>query len=331
MKEFTIRDNEAGQRLDKYLAKLLKEAPPGFFYKMLRKKNITLNGKKAAGREILAIGDQVKLFLSDETFGKFAGKAKKSYPYIPLSIVYEDEDILLINKPQGMLSQPDERGEASLTEYLVGYLLHEKAITEEDLQTFCPAICNRLDRNTSGLVAAGKSLLGLQKLSQMFHDRTMDKYYLCITKGLIKEEQYLEGYLYKDKTCNKVTVWQEPKEGALPIKTRYQPLGRGRNSTLLEVELITGRPHQIRAHLSSLGHPIYGDPKYGDRAVNQELRRKYKLDCQLLHAYCLKFPRLTGRLARLSGKVFTASLPEQFQKILKEEQIEEKRKNENLA
>ena len=180
MKEFQITDNEAGQRFDKYLAKLLGNAPKSFFYKMLRKKNITLNGKKASGNEKLQTGDQIKLFLSDDTFAKFSQQQQTARAVTDLDILYEDSDILLINKPVGMLSQPDDTKEPSLVEYLIGYLLNNGSITEEGLRTFHPSVCNRLDKNTSGIVAAGKSLAGLQELSSLFHDRTIHKDYLCI-------------------------------------------------------------------------------------------------------------------------------------------------------
>ena len=155
MKEFQITDNEAGQRFDKYLAKLLGNAPKSFFYKMLRKKNITLNGKKASGNEKLQTGDQIKLFLSDDTFAKFSQQQQTARAVTDLDILYEDSDILLINKPVGMLSQPDDTKEPSLVEYLIGYLLNNGSITEEGLRTFHPSVCNRLDKNTSGIVAAG--------------------------------------------------------------------------------------------------------------------------------------------------------------------------------
>ena len=199
MKEFIIEENEAGQRFDKYLAKLLREAPKSFFYKMLRKKNITLNGKKATGNEKLLKGDTIKLFLSDETFDKFAGSSQAARAYCELDIVYEDPDIIIINKPAGMLSQPADDGEPSLVEYLTGYLLKKGDLTEEQLKTFRPSVCNRLDRNTSGMVCAGKSLAGLQFLSRIFHDRTLHKYYICLTKGKIEKPDHIRSYLHKDK------------------------------------------------------------------------------------------------------------------------------------
>lgn len=315
MKEFIINENEAGQRFDKYLAKLLKEAPKSFFYKMMRKKNITLNGKKANGNEKLLSGDHVKLFLSDETFEKFSGTDKAPRAYHKLDIIYEDENILLINKPSEMLSQPGDDGTPSLVEYLTGYLLETGSLTEEDLRTFRPSVCNRLDRNTTGLIAAGKSLAGLQELSEMFKSRNLHKYYLCLVEGVLEQEKYIKGYLSKDKKNNKVTIYKQEKENTLPVETRYFPLGNNGKRTLLKVELITGRAHQIRAHLASEGHSIVGDPKYGKNESN--------LKGQLLHSFCMEFPVLTGTLSYLSGKAFTAPIPEIFLRTLKEEQLEE--------
>lgn len=315
MKEFIINENEAGQRFDKYLAKLLREAPKSFFYKMMRKKNITLNGKKATGNEKLLSGDHVKLFLSDETFQKFSGNTLAPRAHHDLDLIYEDENILLINKPAGMLSQPADDGTPSLVEYLTGYLLEEGALTEADLKTFRPSVCNRLDRNTSGLIAAGKSLSGLQELSGMFKSRELHKYYLCLVEGVLNEEKYIKGYLLKDQKSNKVTIYKEKKENALPIETRYFPLGTNQKRTLLKVELITGRAHQIRAHLASEGHPVVGDSKYG--------KPEKKLNGQLLHSFRMEFPSLTGKLFYLSGKMFTAPIPEIFLRTLKEEQLEE--------
>lgn len=323
MRQFVIEENEAGQRFDKYLAKLMKEAPKSFFYKMLRKKNITLNGKKAAGNEKLTVGDTVKLFLSDETFEKFAGDIHVESAVCDLDIVYEDEDILIINKPVGMLSQPADTKDASLVEYVIGYLLKSGAVNDETLKTFKPSVCNRLDRNTSGMVCAGKSLAGLQFLSELFHDRTLHKYYLCLVKGVIKEEKYIKGYLQKDKKCNKVTVSNEKLKDSLPIETGYRPLGSNGQVTLLEVALVTGRTHQIRAHLAGIGHPIVGDEKYGSHTFNRSYLEKYELKSQLLHAHKMTFPEIEGEFERMTGKTFTAPVPEVFRKIIREEQLEE--------
>lgn len=325
MKEFQIRDNEAGQRFDKYLSKLLRNAPKSFFYKMLRKKNITLNGKKATGNEKLEAGDQVKLFLSDETFDKFSQQDKAARAVTTLDVFYEDADVLLINKPAGMLSQPDDTKEPSMVEYVIGYLLEKGELTEEDLWTFRPSVCNRLDKNTSGIIAAGKSLVGLQELSELFHDRTVHKEYLCIVKGVLHEKKHIKGYLYKDTKQNKVAIYKQKQKEAQPIETVYEPLDDNGEVTLLKVGLITGRTHQIRAHLASEGHPLAGDTKYGQDAFNRRYREKYQLKHQLLHAFRLSFPDgMEGRLSDLSGKCFRAPLPAQFERIIKEEKLGEK-------
>ena len=203
MKEIVINENEAGQRLDKFLGKLLKEAPASFYYKMLRKKNIVLNGKKATGNEKLTAGDSIKLFLSDETFEKFAGKRQTndlaaSVPNIALEIVYEDHDVLAINKPAGMLSQKAKKEDISANEYILQYLLESGTITRESLHTFKPSVCNRLDRNTSGILVAGKTLNGLQQMSKAFRERSMEKYYLAIVAGHISKPIRIECFLKKD-------------------------------------------------------------------------------------------------------------------------------------
>ena len=330
MQQITVGDNEAGQRLDKLLAKYLREAPKSFLYKMLRKKNITLNGKKASGNEKLLRGDEIKLFLADETIAKFAGDAKPhaengmlnrlSYGE-SLNIIYEDSHIILINKPAGMLSQKAADTDVSLVEHLTAYLLRSGALTEDEMRTFRPSVCNRLDRNTSGMVAAGKSLQGLQELSRLFKDRTLGKYYHCLVKGEVNETSHIHGFLKKDAENNQVHITAGQEEGSTAIETEFRPLKSGNDVTLLEVHLITGKTHQIRAHLASVGHPILGDYKYGDRRLNDRCRSAYGLKHQLLHAYRITFPALEGPLAGLSGREFLSPLPAEFQKIAKEKGV----------
>lgn len=318
MQEIIVTRNEAGQRFDKLLAKYLNEAPKSFLYKMLRKKNIVLNGKKATGNEKLAVGDRIQLFLAEDTIAKFS-KIEIKRTEIKLDIVYEDEHILLINKPVGMLSQKAEANDESLVEHIISYMLASEQLTEEELRKFKPSICNRLDRNTSGLVAAGKSLIGLQKMGELFKGRTLRKYYRCLVAGEVKERQYIKGYLMKDEEANKVTVSKTEISGSIPIETEYEPIWSNGSVTLLEVHLITGRTHQIRAHLSSCGHPIIGDYKYGNRKLNDQFKAKYNLQSQLLHAYRLEMPVCDGEFTNISQKQFVASLPKLFEKILKEE------------
>ena len=323
MKEFHIQTNEAGQRFDKYLKKLLKEANTSFIYKMLRKKNIVLNGKKADGTEKLTVGDEVKLFLSDETFDKFHGAAQstkqfEAYATIPakkLEVVYEDNDIIIINKPVGMLSQKAKPEDISANEYIIAYLLQSGSLTQEALNTFKPSICNRLDRNTSGLLIAGKTLKGLQEMSEALKERSAQKYYRCIVSGALNEKTYLKGYLSKDEHTNKVTIYKnKPAEmDALPIETEYRPIAVANGFTELEVHLITGRSHQIRAHLASIGHPIIGDTKYGLQKVNEDFQKELHLKSQLLHAYRIRFA---------DGREVIAPTPKQYDKIW--EYIEQK-------
>ncbi|MDO4616705.1 MAG: RluA family pseudouridine synthase [Lachnospiraceae bacterium] len=314
MKEIRITDKEAGQRLDKFLMRYLPEAGKSFLYKMMRKKNIVLNGKKCTGSELLKTEDSVKLFFAEETLQKFLGsqqqKEKNSLPSLdPDCIIYEDEQMLAVNKPVGMLSQKAEKGDLSLTEYLTGYLFSTGALDEEGYRTFHPGVCNRLDRNTSGLVLAGKNNAAARALYAMFQQRSMEKYYLALVRGEMKNPRRIRGYLKKDAASNKVTVSDREQPDAAYIETAYEPLETVKGYTLLKVELITGRTHQIRSHLSYIGHPIVGDSKYGSRKTNELFRKQYGLQHQFLHAEEVIFPALEPPLEQLSGKSITAPLP----------------------
>lgn len=345
MQQFMIKKNEAGQRLDKFLHKYLKEASGSFLYKMLRKKNITLNDKKAEGKEKLEEGDCIRFYFSEETFLKFKGEGKESsgeksdisraepsreyqkafHTLNGIEIIEENQDIILLNKPAGVLSQKAQAGDLSLNEWLIGYLLERKEITIKQLETFKPSVCNRLDRNTSGLVVCGKSLPGSQKMSQLLRERSVHKYYRTFVKGDLTRTAHVKGYLCKDGVRNKVLFklsLSPADRGFEQVETRYTPLTRydGR-MTYLEVELITGKPHQIRAHLAHLGHPILGDSKYGDGSFNHSFR-PLKLQWQLLHAYRLEMPRLEADFEELSGKIYVAPEPGIFEE-LKEYAIKE--------
>lgn len=403
MQSVTIGSNQAGQRLDKFLHKYLPNAGTGFLYKMLRKKNITLNGKKTEGSELLKEGDRVSFFFSRETFEKFSGMTleqagmspetvapssetsvkasivsekttehskqlqktleKPEHPGMPaavseyekayrllrgIQIVYEDDHFLFLNKPAGILTQKAQPEDSSLNEWMIGYLLQKDSGLAAELRTFHPSVCNRLDRNTSGLVLCGKSLAGLQFLSQYIRERSIRKFYHTICAGELRDAARIQGYLYKDRRTNKVSVSgqgkrdpendpgsgqermlrrQEPgcdkvfrkrvfrKQDAVSdyIETEYVPLGVRRGYTYLKVELITGKPHQIRAHLASMGHPLIGDFKYGEDAVNRRMKREFGLDHQLLHACHVVFPEITSGVGVvLSGRTFTAPEPELF-------------------
>ena len=320
MRMLTVSKNEAGQRLDKLLAKYLNLAGKSFIYKMMRKKNITLNGKKCDGSEHLTEGDEIKLFLAEETIEKFSEVKIQKVQKKKLDIVYEDEYILLINKPSGMLSQKAKETDESLVEYLIDYLLDSGKLKKEDLACFRPSVCNRLDRNTSGIVLCGKTLAGSQALSRIIKDRSVKKYYQTVCKGKILQESTLEGYLYKDERTNTVQVFPdmaEAPEDASFIKTIYTPSAVAGEYTLLTVELVTGKTHQIRAHLASTGHPLLGDTKYGDSKLNRRMQSEYSLHHQLLHAGRVCFPEeAEGPLAKVSGQTFDAPLPHKFAEIL---------------
>lgn len=321
MQTVNIGENEAGQRLDKFLGKYLKLAPKSFLYKMLRKKNITVNHKKCDGSEKLVLGDEVQFFLSEETIEKFSGSADDRKEFLAdskkLEILYEDKHILIVNKPSGVLSQKALPSDYSLVEQITDYLLESGQIAKEQLRTFHPSVCHRLDRNTSGLVVAGKTLVGLQRMAEVFKDRSLHKYYLCVVCGQVKERQRISGYLTKDEKTNQVSISPGEVAGSSPIITEYFPLKTGSRYTVLQVALITGRTHQIRAHLASVGHPIVGDCKYGDPAANARAKKQYGVSSQLLHSWRVEFPELSPPLEHLNGKVFTAPLPPVFLRMEK--------------
>lgn len=334
MQKFVIEKNQAGQRFDKFLQKFMPQAGSGFLYKMLRKKNITLNGKKAEGKEILNMGDEISFFFADETFEKFTGRKadtagaapqkaldvkeyEKAYQTLKgITVIYEDENVLFLNKPVGTLTQKAAPTDLSLNEWLIGYLLHHKKITPEELSLFKPSVCNRLDRNTSGLVLCGKSLAGSQGLSKLIHDRAMSKFYRTICVGRIDQSATITGSLEKDYRKNIVTISVKGSQ----IQTAFEPLRLLSDGkyTYLEVDLITGKTHQIRAHLASIGHGLIGDGKYGHKKENEQMRKRFSLQNQLLHAYRVEFPPIEGSLAALSEKSFIAPLPTKFTSILKE-------------
>lgn len=329
MKQVLIKENEAGQRLDKYLHKYLKEAQGSFIYKMLRKKNIILNGKKASGGEKLEIGDEIRFFLSEKTLNKMSGipsqlseelsdkevaEYKAAYDkYKELEIIYDNHHILIVNKPEGILTQKAAAVDLSLNEWFIGYMLHHGQLRREELRTFRPSVCNRLDRNTSGMVICGKTLPGSQKMSELLKNRDLHKFYRLYVKGKVTEPSLIEGYLVKDEKRNTVRISPSPvQDKSSYIKTKYEPLKIFEDKTLLEVELITGKTHQIRAHLASVGHPLLGDYKYGDKNFNDSYKKKYKIKSQLLHAYRLEFPELDGEFSELSKRIFTARAPQVF-------------------
>ena len=307
MKEFKITDAETGQTLLKYLSKILPLAPISLLHKNLRKKNITINHKKCSGKEILGDNDIVQIWFSDETFSLFSKRTKKyslkkrNFNFAKY-IIYEDEHIIIVNKPAGILTQGDESGEFTLNDALLKYCNFENDSTAK------PSVCNRLDRNTGGLVLCGKTISGLQTLNQIIKNRSLLKKYRCIVFGKTKKEETLKSFLTKSNESNKVTISNNKTNDSLPIETKYKRISviekNGLLCSLLEVQLVTGRSHQIRAHLSFIGHPILGDKKYGTKE-SIALSNQLKMDYQLLQAFSLTFPVLQGKLSYLSKKTFS--------------------------
>ena len=297
MKEFIINKTNENQRLDKYLKRILPASSNSFLYKMLRKKNIELNGKRAKGDEILKSGDSIKIFFSDDTFSKMSESVKEdlnifleAYKNIKnVEIVFEHEDFMIVNKPEGVLTQRDKSSIPSLNEWCIGYLLSKNFIDEKSLKEFKPSVLNRLDRNTKGLVIFGKTLTGSQRLSELIKKRDLQKFYFAKTAGGCDLKGLYKAYLSKDEKTNKVTIYDDIKNIPAnikysPISTKINVLKSEKDYSLLEIELITGKSHQIRAHLAHLGYPLLGDKKYNGKS---DSAFKY----QELIAYKLVFPK----------------------------------------
>lgn len=316
MMEYTIRASDSGQRMDRFCQRILKDAPKSFLFKMFRKKNITLNGNKAQGNERLQENDVIRFYLSDETFEKFQGKAnavQKPASGIPTpDIVYEDFNVLVVNKPAGILSQKAKDNDLSMNEICLTYLQRTGAYDPNDVSAFKPSVCNRLDRNTSGLLLVAKTLCGARMLSKILRERNIGKYYVCVVKGRIEEPFDLKGYLKKDASTNTVRISKEQTAGADPVETSFSVIETTDRLTLLKVHLLTGKTHQIRAHLSSIHHPILGDPKYGDFALNQE----YKCNTQMLCAWRIEMPKLEQPFEELSERIIEIPIPQSFTDVL---------------
>lgn len=304
MKSFTINKNDAEQRLDKYLTKSLPNLPKALMYKYIRLKRIKVNGKRAEISTRLHIGDVVDMYINDEFFEKKETRYDFMSASKNIDIIYEDGNIMLLNKKTGLLSHPDETEYVdTLITRIKRYLYEKGEFDPADEASFTPALVNRIDRNTSGIVIAAKTAEALRVLNQKMKDRELHKIYLCVVHGVPKEkEATLEGFLFKDEKKNKVFVSKKKTEGSKTIRTKYKVLKSHGGLSLLEVDLLTGRTHQIRAHLASIGHPLLGDGKYGTNALN----KKSGLKKQCLCSYKLIFDFTTdaGSLSYLDKKEF---------------------------
>ena len=303
MRQITINKNDAGQRLDKFLSKRFKTMPKSLMYKYLRTKYIKLNGKKVQPDVFLSEGDVLTFYIRDEFF-----EEPKSYDFLKagkeLDIVYEDENILLIDKKIGVICHQDSRYDADALNLRVLRYLYEKGEYDPEAdKSFTPALCNRIDRNTGGIVIAAKNAEALRVMNQIIRDNELQKYYLCIVKGCPKPKHaVLTAYHFKDENTNPVRISDQPREGYKKIVTEYTVIKPSSDLSVCEVLLHTGRTHQIRAHMAHIGHPLLGDEKYGDRKLNARHRMKR----QALYSYKLKFCFTTaaGCLDNLNNKTF---------------------------
>lgn len=294
MKEITVSKNEDGKKVFPFLSSHLPNAPGNILHKSVRNKNITVNGKKASENDRLSVGDKVEVFFSDETFEKFSANDEKER-YVSsiekisstIDILYEDEDILVVNKAAGILSQKAKPDDVSINEMVIAYLLENDKISRDELKSFRPSIENRLDRNTSGAVLFGKSLKGMQYLAAGLKNRSIHKFYIAIVGGKFENDGIIEGYLMKDNTTNQVVIKDSYFKDSQAIKTRVCDChyDKEKDTTAVVIELLTGRTHQIRAVLSHMGHAIIGDPKYGRIGIN----KRFKVPFQLLHAQKVVF------------------------------------------
>ncbi|TJX14199.1 RluA family pseudouridine synthase [Tissierella creatinini] len=317
MREITIDKNESNQRLDRFLKKYLANASQGFIYKMLRKKNIKLNGAKANPESTIIEGDVVQLYLSDDTIDKFkAVKSEVKSKLIP-SIIYEDNNIILINKSMGILSHGAGGGEFedNIVDSMISYLIEKGDYVPRLEKTFTPSICNRLDRNTSGIIIGAKTYEALQIVNAAIKNTNVRKFYKTIVKGRVEKDFKAEAFINKDEDRNLVSVSNKSLEGSKRIETHVRVLKRTNDYSLLEIELITGRTHQIRSHLSSLGYPVIGDRKYGNNQINKHFNWEYGLNNQWLHGYKIEFNGLEKPLEYLNGKSFEAPLDEDLRSI----------------
>lgn len=308
MRSITVNKNDGGQRLDKFLSKCIKGLPAALMYKYLRKKRIKLNGKRADGSVMLKEGDIITLFIPDE-FTEDKKKADETLLSKPnITVIYEDENIILLSKKPGVLVHDGDGddGGNTLIRHLKSYLYQKGEYYPEMENSFAPSLCNRIDRNTGGIVIAAKTAEALRAVNEAIKNNKTDKRYLCAVHGKFRESSGVsEAHLFKNTKTKTVRVTDEPTKGSKPIKTGWKVIdyNNTHDLTLLEVRLYTGRTHQIRAHMAYLGHPLLGEGKYG---VNKDDRRlSYKH--QALHSYKLRFNTSDEVLGYLSGKVYTAS------------------------
>lgn len=311
MKDIKITDNEAGQRLDRFLRKLLKDESLKDIYKYMRKGIVKVNGKKAKENYRIQVDDIITLYNIDID-------TKKGYreSFKEINIVYEDDNLIIVDKPSGLLSHPESPDDNdTLIQRVMGHIL--KSGLENYSPTFSPALCNRLDRNTSGLIIAAKNYNALKNINETIRDRGLIKHYTCIVKGIPKDKGEIKSIVRKDRK-KRIGIFETTGEwDGKEARTKYEKLRDNGEFSLLNIELITGKFHQIRVHLSSIGHPIIGDAKYGDKDINYFFNKNFGLNHQFLIAHSLYFENPHSSLEYLKGKHWNSRIPENFNIIIK--------------
>ena len=309
MRIITVQKNDAGQRVDKFLSKAVKGLPTSMMYKLIRTKKIKVNRKRTEQNYILQAGDEIQLFIREEFFDSPEKDDSALGRIRPkLNIVYEDDQILLLNKRPGVLVHEDTAAsENTLIMHVKAYLYQKGEYDPQEEQSFAPALCNRIDRNTGGIVIAAKTAEALRTVNEKIRENQVSKFYLCLVHGIPKPPQAtLHAYLRKDSANNKVEVREKPFPNAKEIITGYRVLERRGENALLEVELVTGRTHQIRAQMAAIGHPLIGDGKYG---VNrQEKQKGYKYQALYAYRLCFDPTETENPLSYLEGRSFSLDL-----------------------
>lgn len=321
MFEIKMTENESGQRVDRFLRKYLKDYTLGDIYKLFRKNKVKLNGKKAKENQMLGEGDLLQLYIE-----KPGADTKQELPLAKprksIDLIYEDENIIIADKPAGLLTHPDKPGDTdTLIDRALYHIYKQEGACES--QTFSPAVCNRLDRNTSGIVIIAKNYKTLKAVNYSIRERWVKKLYLCAVAGKMEKSGEMKGFLKKDRDNNLVSINEAGDADGKQIHTKFRTLAvsdkidaLGKQFSLLEVELVTGRSHQIRAHFAALGHPLAGDVKYGDKTINEYFRKNYGLKHQFLHAYKIIFEGVHEDISFLKGKTFRSNLQQEASKIV---------------
>ena len=314
MKEFFIDKNADGSSLEKYVKKMLPNAPLSFIYKVFRQRDVRINGVRKDRKEIIHEGDKVAIYISDQFFDEFTGKRElEKKDEISSLIIYEDDNLLLINKPRGMLVQKADANDVSLNEMVLSYLYLKGEYDPND-NSSTPGPAHRLDRNTAGIVVFGKNSAVLRELNELLQRKsTVEKHYIALVKGKAEKDGEVDAPIYK--LTNKSQAFVDFEKGK-EAKTLYHVLSSNNDYSLLDINLLTGRTHQIRVHMAYIEHPVIGDNKYGDFSLNRKIDEECRFTNQFLEAYKLAFKKVDGPLSYLSNKTFKIDLDDEFKKLL---------------